>query len=324
MSAHTWATQELSIEIKMDGTLDICNKDGSPKGQLENPNHAVSRIRGQITGYASAQLSRQHRLFVFLIYIFGSRCRIFRYDRAGSTASISFDYKLEPHILAEFLWRHSHSSDVQRGYDPTVSPATPEESTLLTDAVDAYVKRVAPRNVDYLKPTGDATYPAHRIAVCGTKTIVDAITKKVTSVEKTLDLIVRKPFYDTYSACGRATKGFAAYDLRERRLVFLKDYWRTDDEKTTSEAEIYRLLVKAGVQNLADNIASGDVLFENIPQTTLTDMYGLSGDYEWAFATPMLRKLTHHRVVQELAFPISCALSSLEMAQAIHDVIECT
>ncbi|KAK7687988.1 hypothetical protein QCA50_008358 [Cerrena zonata] len=267
--------------------------------------------RGQVITYAWHQFSRQFRNFLFVACIFGPYCRIMRWDRAGCIISERFNYQEDSQLLADFFWRYAHSTDEQRGHDPSVSWATDEEDALLMEAIEAYKKRVAPRKVDYLDSTVKRPCQAYKLIVHDCH--MDKATKERIIGET--QLIVKCPFSETQSPCGRATKGFAAYHLGEHRLVFLKDCWRTDDERTTSEAKLYELLRDAGVDNLPINIAMGDVLTDDECQKTLTTKFGAS--------TPPLRQLTHHRLVQELAFPLSCALSSEEMIHAIYDTIEC-
>ncbi|KAK7685999.1 hypothetical protein QCA50_010810 [Cerrena zonata] len=79
-----------------------------------------ARSREQIWSYFAHQMSAYPRLFVFGIFIYGDRARILRVDRAGATATTSFYYK-EEDFLAQFLYRYSQVTDIQRGWDPTAS-----------------------------------------------------------------------------------------------------------------------------------------------------------------------------------------------------------
>jgi hypothetical protein len=53
--------------------------------------------------------------------------RFIRWDPACATVTRSFDYIKEPHILANFFWCYAHLNHSQRGYDTSVSPASPKD-----------------------------------------------------------------------------------------------------------------------------------------------------------------------------------------------------
>jgi len=59
--------------------------------------------------------------------ICGWFARFIRWDRSGAIVTQSFDYIKEPHILASFFWRYAHLNQSQRGYNASVSPASPED-----------------------------------------------------------------------------------------------------------------------------------------------------------------------------------------------------
>ena len=102
---------------------------------FENPSKSSISTRGQITLYATAQLARQHRLFIFSLAIFGKFARLFRWDRAGVIVSDRIDYTTDPATLAEYIWRFSHLSTVQRGQDPTVLSPSSVEEELFVEAI---------------------------------------------------------------------------------------------------------------------------------------------------------------------------------------------
>lgn len=308
LSRLTLRTQEVPFEIKTK-TGEICNPPGY--GAIEKEDGNASLIRGQLASYVAIQMSSQHRVFMFSVLIYGSFARILRWDRSGCIISEAFNYKTTQ-LLSEFIVRYSQLTDAQRGIDNSTVPASSEESQQLTDALKAYKIRVAPRNVDYLNPTFDPRYPTYKVTVHDSK--------------GNIELIVRRPFSDAKSTCGRATRGYVAYHVKEQRLVFMKDYWRTDDSLTLSEAEIYERLYKADVPHLPENLAAGDVLLPNgHPQETLTQLYTSPNKppYVTLMQSYRLRKLVHHRVAQQLAFPLSASLHSKEAVEAIHDAVEC-
>ncbi|KAI0793353.1 hypothetical protein C8Q75DRAFT_557155 [Abortiporus biennis] len=88
-------------------------------------------------------------------------------------------------------------------------------------------------------------------------------------------LLIRHPIISPCSIFGRATKGFVALDLGEKKLKFLKDSWRYHGGDYHPEIEVYEKLQQAaGVKNIAKVEGGGDILDKNgRPQTTVTHPY---------------------------------------------------
>jgi hypothetical protein len=61
------------------------------------------------------------------------------------------------------------------------------------------------------------------------------------------------------SPTGRCTRGYVAFDLEDRELVFFKDQWRPGNCKHT-ELETYQELHKHKVKCIATVLAGGDVI----------------------------------------------------------------
>lgn len=352
--------REISVEVKRG---DICNPESPKPKRLERNTQWASENRGQIFTYLAHQMFVHPRLFVFMVLIFGDRVRILRVDRSGGTITASFPLK-ETDCLAQFLYRYSQLTDAQRGWDPTVVRASAVDGEHLTNALNEFKARVAPRNVEHLNPTLDERFPPYKIHISG---------KTVYGDDVEFDLIVRRPFTDPRSLRGRCTRGYAAYHVQEERLVFLKDSWRRDDGRTISEMDMY-VHLSAGdledqVPNLPDILAMGDVIVDNKPQTTYTQKLTSpplppsehsrpsstqkptrmmpnpstrkvphknpesssiqkptceSHLPDWIVPGNMLEKLVHNRIVEEMALPLESASNSKEAVQAIHDAAVCT
>ena len=91
--------------------------------------------RGQLAHYASAQHSQQFRHFSFSVLVEGDRARFLQWDLAGTIVTTSFNYRMSPGFLAEFLWRFNHLSAKERGHDKSIQPAN------LAPDVDARVRQ---------------------------------------------------------------------------------------------------------------------------------------------------------------------------------------
>ena len=74
----------------------------------------------------------------------------------------------------------------------------------------------------------------------------------------------------TDSPTGRGTRGYIAYDMSHRRLVFLKDYWRSRIESSPYEGKVLEDLRRAGVQYVPTPLAAGVVCNGNAVQETRT------------------------------------------------------
>lgn len=168
----------------------------------------------------------------------------------------------------------------------------------------------------------DASYPCYRISVAR-------------SGGATCTYIVQRPFLYSRSPIGRSTRAYIALDLAANELVFLKDYWRPceqDPEERPPEAEVYVILENKKVRHLPHVRLAGDVpdapntayvgAQENICfQSTVTQSWA---DKEGMCVCNPLREYCHHRIVQDLAFPLSTVKNSKELVAAIRNAVQCT
>ncbi len=129
-----FSRMELFVELKFAETSDPFRDPKDPRRpqaenfRFENDSSEVSRLnRGQLCSYAAAHAGSQFRVHTFTLSICGRSARFIRWDRGGATVTRSFDYIKDPHILAHFFWRYAHLNHSQRGYDTSVSPASPED-----------------------------------------------------------------------------------------------------------------------------------------------------------------------------------------------------
>ncbi|CAL1708927.1 unnamed protein product [Somion occarium] len=309
-----YTIMEFFVETKLSDLADPFsdNQDTTLDHTSEKMTGDHAETLEQMISYATALLSRQHRIFAFSIALYGQYARFFRWDRAGCIVSDLFNFLEEPDILADFFWRYAHLTREGRGFDPTVVPASTAEAKLFSDALSRYIQESKPRDVSYLQPKPDATYPISKM--------------RVPTPNGIWELIVGKPFWDADSP-GQSTRAYAAYDMVEKKIVFAKDSWRDENEDILSEAEIYETLKQSNVPFLPEIIAAGDVYMkakEKVHQKTLTQRWSVNNGKTpiWQLPCAELRTLVHCRVVQELAYPLMSALSSKEVVQAIRDAIE--
>lgn len=322
-----WFLVDLIFELKFkswsDGFVDIFQND---QQYVERDTAAGRKTRGQLYAYGALQMSSQHRLFVFAIGIYGKFARVYRMDRSSIITSTLVDYIENPEILVELLWRYGQLTRIQRGYDPTVAPATKVEETLYLSQVRGYLERVRKdknlREHEAAQKTLDSKLPIFKVQVHNTK---DATTHFYLVREPAARIPVMSP-------CSRATIGYIAVrvppdgqsltDEEDGRLAWLKDFWRTNDFE--AESEILEELKEKGVRHIPIVHCAGDVVFNGVAQVTVNDTWRTKDEAK-IWRRPLggnIRSLTHHRVVEELLHPLSSVTHARELVRAGRDVTE--
>lgn len=136
-SAH-FEAEELIFDLKPRSAPAHPFNDPEPnataeellKHTFETDTDAGILYSGQIAAYLTEWFSRQHRKHGFLVYLANGGMRFIRADRSGIIVSRLFDWRQEPRIFSEFLWRFAHLTPGQRGRDTTLRPATVVEKSL--------------------------------------------------------------------------------------------------------------------------------------------------------------------------------------------------
>lgn len=283
-------------------------------------------FRDSIISHAEAQFMRQPRVFFFQILIFGHMARFVRWDCGGAVVSARFDYTKEPNSLATFLWRFAHLTDDQRGLDTTACLASEPEKLLFKKvveeflaAMDAGTKDGQPvRMLPGAKLTLDPSesYPTWKIHV------VDKYKKTSTK------LIIQRPFGRFKFLFGRGTRPYIAYDISSGRLVCLKDTWRMDLEKLHREYGMYCQLAARNVPHIPEIYYGGDVFSrKDTPQTTQSHVVGdRKAELDWRSTSGHFHRHVHHRIVQDIAYPLESAINEREFIQVFHDAFsgECS
>ena len=280
-------------------------------------------FRMRIVSHVQAEFARQHRLFIFQIILINRFARFIRWDRAGAVVTELFDYVDNPNLLAEFLWRFSHMNDKGRGFDPTVTLANAKEKKQFELAVRGYMDNVkAFTKANFHGGPSIRALPGVEDTLDGTNTyqtckvhVMDSATRKST------DLIIRRPFSAHSLLWGRATRAYVAYDLKTARLVCLKDTWRLDHPDLRAESKIYRDLQRHDVPHIPIVFYGGDVRStDRQPQETLTQALAKEED-AWRITADTFEKYIHHRLVQDIAYPLDNLVDERELIQVLHDVL---
>ncbi|KAI6116466.1 hypothetical protein F5141DRAFT_1213058 [Pisolithus sp. B1] len=236
--AADFSAAELCIELKPSVSydpfkdFDLKKSKGGSNDPFETDTVIANKTRGQITSYAIRQFNYQHRFFAFSVVVFGNHARLLRWDRGGAVVSTRFDYVKNSNLLVDFLWRFSHLPRVDRGHDPTVSPAA-----LLSDE-----EAQTAREVLNLK-AGTALFEFKVPHKHGYKSFYGPHFP-----------------YPVRSLIGRSTRTVPVCHLvgkKPGKKAFLKEYWRPAGVR--GEVEVYEHLKKCDVPHIAPLWCGGDV-----------------------------------------------------------------
>jgi hypothetical protein len=143
--------------------------------------------------------------------------------------------------------------------------------------------------------------------------------------------ITPEAIWDTDALFGRCTFGYIAYDVTTSKLVYLKDFWRTDLPRIQKEGDVYRKLHDTDVPNIPALGPAGDVpllpdhagTFPLAVQRTKTQDYLKGfGRGEWCSGQPYVKPYVHYRLVLEtLGQPLNTFKSTRQLCEAIRDAI---
>ncbi|KAJ3491198.1 hypothetical protein NLI96_g874 [Meripilus lineatus] len=252
-----------------------------------------------LSGYAHKIFEHQHRNFVFSVLIYGTSVYLIRWDRAGAVATKPFSLLTDLHKLHTFLYRVGKMSRSQQGYDDTIRLANKEEAEEFMG-----FSTNDPIHHKYLTearaPHGNVPAAVFRVDLKGYDTLED------------LRLIFARPRALGRGVLGRATRGYIAYDMDNKRLVFLKDYWQPVSTSYHSELDTYTKLKQAGVENIATPLGGGRLEHKTITQEYLSEVQGASYDGR-----------EHYRfAVLEIGIPLEEYEEPLEMVTAILDAVQ--
>ena len=143
LTVLSWPDLEMFIEWKDDVYLDAFRRTfRDDLLMLDAESVKGIETRGQIYSYAAQVLDSQHRRSLFAASICGDWVRFYYFDASCIVVTEPFSFREHPEIFVEFFVRYGSMSAAERGYDPTVIPATPDEKGLFKSRVSEYKKRV--------------------------------------------------------------------------------------------------------------------------------------------------------------------------------------
>ncbi|KAI0305794.1 hypothetical protein B0F90DRAFT_925244 [Multifurca ochricompacta] len=213
--------------------------------------------------------------------------------------------------LFEFIWRFNFLSDVDRGFDTTVTSVPDDEAEAAISKLKMYEGLEKVRKADL-----------HKLLVCD-----DHATNR-----ELRSYITPGAVWHTESLFGRSTFGYIAYDVANANLVYVKDFWRTNLPGTQKEGDVYRELHAAQVPHIAKFGLAGDVplspehsdvaLFSAQRTRTHDYLQGSVGGHNWCPGRPSVDSFVHYRLVLEtLGKPLNTFNSTRQLCEVIRDAI---
>ncbi|TFY57944.1 hypothetical protein EVJ58_g6714 [Rhodofomes roseus] len=262
-TALRWRNIAFVIEVKGadddDPMLNITEKRNSTLVQL-----AKSALNLMLA---------QGRLFVLLVGIYGSKTRIYRFDRAGVIVSQAFQYARGegPAILYEFLWRlvHPHNTACRvAGGDPTIRLANKKE------------QQKAQNWVFKLDPTHEFTNEDRQ--ACRFITVND---KKGNCKTSPCIYLVYRLLFVSPQPFTRGTVVWEALELgpgnkSNGKRVVIKDYWR--QLARTPESDFYEEMIDANMEfmGVVEYKYGEDLGAPEAPETRQPTAFPLCSDAE--------------------------------------------
>lgn len=271
------------------------------------------KTRGQLIIYATEVFAHQQRTHLFQLLVFGQYVRFIYFDHSGAIVSERVNYIKQPDLLVEFMWRLNHMSNVERGWDATVVPASTGEQTRFRVAVRDFI--------DGMKDPGQLVLPGAELTMSGNYPVHKMLVKE--GSDSQMELLVRRPIIKSPSVLGRATQGYLAVETRDSQILFLKDSWRVDHPLVKTESELYRILERYGVPHIPRLICGGDVKGpgsgDSVQKTKCVQWIKRQ---ELPVGYAKLRDHVHHRLVQRVAYPVESATNSKQYTKAFGNASE--
>jgi hypothetical protein len=335
--ACDWTKDSLVVEFKANANQDpfysrdeihqlVRQQTQEQKAQntpiaFEKPEADHEATRGQLLIYATETFAHQPRLFLFQLLICGDIARFLFFDHSGVIVSGSFNYTTPEgsYLLARYIWTHNGMSRAERGWDKSVQPASKAEAEDFRRAMDEFLNNMEdPNHPQRLLPHAEDTinprYPVSKIAIMDDGS-GDSVKVNTSKLPQTVEVLVQRPFVRYFSAIGRATFGYIAYHIRNRELMFLKDTWRIIHSLLRPEREICGILKKKFI-HAPDVVCGGDVDANGKSDTTQCHTWPRLQTLPMGYGA--LRQHQHHRLLEELLYPIESAVDSQEAVIAFR------
>ncbi|KAI0791915.1 hypothetical protein C8Q75DRAFT_805514 [Abortiporus biennis] len=213
----------------------------------------------------------------------------------------------EPHKFIDFFKRLNKLAYIQLGLDMSVTYATPKQKNLLVWFVENFLQDATEGHsisLPNMEETLDPSFPAYAIHLPIEQDMKTSASPNI--------YIVQKPLHSASFVWGPGTRTYIAYDTRQDKLVFLKDYWRPIENCRDSEVDICEEFKKE-FEDEPDVLQHLPVLLHSshVRQCPNSDQRKtLASAHDWKDEETMrptamsMQILAHHRIAQELVLPL--------------------
>ncbi|KAH9936629.1 uncharacterized protein B0H18DRAFT_327917 [Fomitopsis serialis] len=296
-------------------------------------NEGARQTMGQMCQQVSKILRRQFLSCLFTVFTCRDYAWLLYWDRAGLVVSKPFNFVQQPRLFHNFFYRFACMTDMQRGFDPTVTRATEEDVELMR----SHNKFDSDWHEAQFKASLAPGWPIYEVSVpekhmisadeleAGEKAQRD-VSRPDNERKPERKFLVGKPYFMSSSPTGGGTRGYIAYDVAEHRLVFFKEYWRVDEPTYHPEGDVYLRLHKHKVKYIATPVAAGDVrdatgeARSTRAQDFLEDSPPKLIQYR-IFLEEIGKPLKEYRTSRELAAAMYCCLTAHQQAWENAEVL---
>ncbi|EED81544.1 predicted protein [Postia placenta Mad-698-R] len=269
---------------RLGKTPAICDKERDGAGsnrQAEKDSflpqtHGAVKARSQISEYALHLMQSQPRQFCFMVVVAGCYARILRWDRAGAIVSEPFEFVKDSSTMVTFLYKYGTMTQEERGFDTSVveAPRHDIDEMIVWKVGMVEDGKLSPYHTERFKDAMETKWPIYKVTIPRENLISAAeLEPKVDEAcvpedssqshsdipAEDLTLLIGKPLSMSNSPTGHSTIGYVAFDIRGKRLVFMRDSWPLDSPLRTTERTVYQDLWRNGVKNIARPI-SGEIV----------------------------------------------------------------
>ena len=201
----------------------------------------------QLVDYVDLLANYQYRTHIFQVLICGNTARFLRYDHSAAivTESFTFTSIKQSGLLVQFFHRLSRLSRTQVGHDTRYSTNIPAGLALKT--------RSAARKV-----MDDAQEALQ--TVCKSQSTKDRPLTLLAAKDgegNVHKLILWYHVRERQSIIGRATRAFPVYHTEQKKLMFYKEGWQSND--VNRESETLRLLNHKNIPHVPTLVTGGDI-----------------------------------------------------------------
>ncbi|KAL1666899.1 hypothetical protein GGF50DRAFT_125244 [Schizophyllum commune] len=261
-----------------------------------------SESEGQVLRYIEEIHTHQPRCFSFFLFFTKHYFRLIRTDRDGLivTERTAWTGQRFPNRLNDFFYRFDHLSREEQGFDTSVRESNNAEEE------DAARKALMP----YIPEETQITEPIRQIGVP---------VQHGAPAKGMRYYYIWAPTVQQRGLRARATRGYPAWDSEEKKIVWIKDSWRSANDMVTPESVVIKELNDANVEFAPTLFCGGDL--PGPTQKTRTHEF-VNAFWNRGQRKPHHPRI-HHRLAETFGRPLWEFESSQHLLEIMHDAFTC-